>query len=77
MCDGKNGVIGKKRNPVTLVKTVVKRKIAVHPSKRFPAISPNVTMKPERIPMRLIATCTSVKVDIPEIILHSLSKLVW
>jgi hypothetical protein len=32
-------------------------------------------MKPERIPMRLIATCTSVKVDIPEIMIHCLSEL--
>jgi hypothetical protein len=48
---------------VRLVKTVVERKTAVHPSSRFPLISPNTTITPEPIPARLISTWTHVKVD--------------
>jgi hypothetical protein len=43
-------------NPVTLVATVVTRKSAVQPSSFLPAISPNKTTDPDKIPVRLITT---------------------
>src|SRR5580658_1708959 len=62
-CDGRRCSKGK-RNPVTLVRTVVTRKIEVAPSKRSPISSPYTTRKPEPIPTRLINTCTRVNVDV-------------
>src|ERR1017187_160102 len=53
-----------KPKPVTLVATVVTRKSAVHLSSRRPAISPNSTTSPDRIPTRLTMTCTVVKADV-------------
>src|SRR5208282_3998923 len=60
-----------KKNPVTLVKTVVIRKSAVQPSSRFPASMPRATTNPDKIPTRLIATWTKVNVVIPRIITAS------
>src|SRR5450755_576013 len=62
-------------NPVTLVNTVVARKIAVHPLSCFPAISPSITTRPERIPTRLIRTWMSVYVAvvIPKIMISASS----
>jgi hypothetical protein len=62
-----------KRNPVTLVKTVVARKIAVAPSKRFLRNIPKRTNKPEPIPATLINTWTrvNVAVDMPKIMVSS------
>jgi hypothetical protein len=48
---------------VTLVSTVVRRKNAVPPSRRFPLSIPNMTIRPEAMPARQISTCTRVKVD--------------
>ena len=62
-CDGRNLWNGKK-NPVTLVYTVVERKSAVHPSNGFAPSIPNNTTKPEAIPIRLKMTCTRVIVSI-------------
>src|SRR5438105_15925638 len=65
-----------------LVATVVMRKIAVHAFIRFPVRSPNRTTTPEKIPARLMMTCTSVYVasDMPKIMarrvsLHRVSQL--
>ena len=43
-------------NPVTLVRTVVTKKTAVHFSRRSFAIIPNKTTNPDRIAARLKAT---------------------
>src|SRR5882762_10835109 len=67
-CDGNNLWNGN-MNPVTLVATVVSRKSAVQPSRLFPAISPNKTTNPDKIPTRLITTWTKVKVVIPRIMM--------
>ena len=48
---------------MTLVSTVVVRKIAVQPSRRLLFSNPNRTMKPEPIPARLMITWRRVKVD--------------
>ena len=50
-----------KKNPVTLVATVVTRKNAVHPGNSFAANSPETTPKPEAIPAKLIKMWTRVK----------------
>ena len=50
--EGKNLWNGN-RNPVTLVKTVVARKSAVQPSRRFAVRNPPTTTNPERIPPEL------------------------
>src|SRR5882724_2612311 len=65
-CDGKNLWNGK-RNPVTLVSTVVTRNSAVQPSSRFPPSNPNTTTTPDKIPIKLSTTCTKVNVVIPKI----------
>ena len=75
-CDGKNLWNGK-RNPVTLVSTVVNRNSAVQPSSRFAASSPNTTTNPERIPVKLNTTCTNVNVVIPKITRHPFSDKLW
>jgi hypothetical protein len=49
-----------KRNPVTLVATVVARKSAIQPLSRFAVRNPNKTRTPEQMPTRLSATCTMV-----------------
>src|SRR5471030_1924396 len=74
MCGGSSLWNGN-RNPVTLVNTVIARKIAVHPLSCFPAISPNITTRPERIPTRLIRTWMSVYVAvvIPRIMMSASS----
>src|SRR3981189_2479928 len=74
-CDGKKRWNGN-RNPATLVATVVTKKTAVQPSRRFAANSPNRTINPEKIPIRLNTTCTKVKVVIPKIIGPSF-PLLW
>jgi hypothetical protein len=43
-----------------LVKAVVVRKTAFQLSRRFPVTNPNMTIKPEPIPARLISTCRKV-----------------
>src|SRR5271157_3889318 len=63
LCDGKRWSIGN-RNPVTLVNTVVVRKIAVQPSSRLPLRSPYSTTNPEPIPARLMITCSRVNVEV-------------
>jgi hypothetical protein len=55
MCDGKSFVNGK-RNPVTLVRMVGPRKIAVHPGTRFEPNIANRTTSPARIPIKLRIT---------------------
>src|SRR6202051_3641186 len=65
-----------KKNPVTLVSAVLVRKMAVQPSKRFEANSPNTTTKPEKIPIKLNATCAKVKVVIPKIMIGHLSEAI-
>jgi len=47
-----------------LVKAVVARKVAVHPSRRLPVRSPNTTINPEAIPIKLINTWSKVKVAV-------------
>src|SRR5882762_1216879 len=54
-------------NPVRLVATVVARKSNVQPSSLLPAISPNKTTNPDKIPTRLITTWTKVNGVIPRI----------
>src|SRR6266850_3328265 len=71
--DGKNLWNGKK-NPVTLVSTVVTRNSAVQPSSRFPPSSPNTTTNPEKIPIKLNTTCTNVNVVIPKIMIFPPSR---
>jgi hypothetical protein len=48
------------KNPVTLVSTVVVRKIAVQLSRRLLASSPARTTRPEPIPIRLRITWIAV-----------------
>src|SRR5258708_13387292 len=55
--------------PVRFVATVVTRKSAVQPSSPLPAISPNKTTNPDKIPTRLITTWTNVSVVIPRIMM--------
>ena len=45
-----------KKKPVTLVATVVIRNRLVQPSRRLPASIPNRTIKPVKIPTKLIST---------------------
>src|SRR5258708_23316594 len=54
---------------VKCVATVVTRKSAVQRSSLLPAISPNKTTNPDKIPTRLIATWTNVNVVIPRIMM--------
>src|SRR5258706_3534285 len=68
--DGKNPWYGKK-NPVTLVRTVVARTTAVQPSSGFAASSPNITMNPEKIPIKLNRMCTKVNGVNPKIMVAS------
>src|SRR5450755_1198019 len=70
--DGMKPATGKK-NPVTLVSTVVARNSAVQPSSLFAPIMPNRTMNPEAIPTRLKTTWANVKVssDIPSTMTRS------
>ena len=51
-----------KPNPVKLVATVVVRNVAVQPSSRLRASRPYITISPERMPIKLSATCTNVKI---------------
>jgi hypothetical protein len=53
-----------KKKPVTLVAPVVARNRTAQRSSRFWASIPNMTTKPERIPIRLIATCIAVNVSL-------------
>src|SRR6476659_9956950 len=72
MCDGSNLSNGN-RKPVALVRMVKRRNIAVSPGMRFEPRSPNMTMIPETIAIRLMITCSIVKVDklIPRIMTRS------
>jgi hypothetical protein len=58
------------RKPVMLVRIVVTRKTAVRVSRRFALNIPNTTATPEPIAIRLMRTCTAVKVasGIPRIV---------
>src|SRR6266436_823765 len=49
-----------KKNPVTLVRTVVIRKTFVQPGSRCAVSMPYDTTKPDRIPARLMATWIKV-----------------
>jgi hypothetical protein len=70
--DGNKCSNGKKMKPVTLVATVLTKKIAVQPLSRSAASSPHqTTTNPERMPTRLITTCTNVSGDIPKIIIFT------
>ena len=72
MCDGSSFSDGN-RKPVALVRIVNSRNIAVRPGIRLEPSSPNMTMMPETIAIRLMITCTVVKVDrlIPRIMTRS------
>jgi hypothetical protein len=63
MCDGRILPAGKKK-PVTLVSTVVARKIAVQPLSGLEPSMPMTTMAPAKIPIRLKMTWNRVNVDI-------------
>src|SRR5258708_23502979 len=72
-CGGAKLADGKKK-PVTLVSTVVARKSAVaQPPDCLPPSQPSATTMPERIPTRLMMTCTVLKVDVddPRILAHA------
>jgi hypothetical protein len=60
-----------KRNPVTLVSTVLVRKVAVQPSSRFAVKNPYTTIRPEAIPIKLMATCTNVNIASPRLMVSS------
>src|SRR6266851_3494621 len=66
--DGKKRWKGKK-NPVTLVATVVQIKTAVQPLSGLEARSPNITTNPAKIPIKLNKTCTKVNMVIPKIMI--------
>src|ERR1700739_2260975 len=70
MCEGSSLWKGKK-NPVTLVSTVVTRNTAVTPSIRCERSNPNVTANPDTIPIRLISTGTRVKAAKPVDIVYT------
>src|ERR1700730_11714150 len=73
MCDG-NSLSNGNRNPVTVVKIVVTRNSAVQPGITLEPRSPYKTTRPETIPIRLMMTCSIVKVDklIPRIMTRPL-----
>src|SRR6266571_4972939 len=75
MCDGSNVSVsrGGIRRPVALVRIVNSRKIAVRPGIRLEPSSPNMTIMPATIPIRLMMTCTVTNVDklIPRIMTRS------
>ena len=77
MCDGSSWLNGNMK-PVTLVSTVVARKISVRPPRWRPPSMPNSTMIPLAIPIRLMTTCSVVKLDmdIPRI-MGLVSPVVW
>ena len=64
-----------KRNmkPVTLVATVVNRKIAVMGGVRFESSMPNKTSIPDAIPIRLMTTwnCVNAATDMPRIMVSA------
>ena len=53
---GRQNAIAREKNPVTLVSTVVARKRAVDPANLFEPNIPARTMRPVRIPTRLMIT---------------------
>jgi hypothetical protein len=55
MCDG-NSCVNGNRKPVALVRIVVSRKIAVMTGICFEPSSPDITMRPLTIPIRLMIT---------------------
>jgi hypothetical protein len=67
---------GGNKNPVTLVRIVVTRNSAVHPSTRFEPNIPHNTTIPEKIPIRLMTTCMVVnaEIDMPRIMTGVLSS---
>src|SRR5882724_7463153 len=72
MCDGSNLSNGN-RNPVALVRIVVIKNSAVQPGIILEPSSPDKTTRPEPTPIRLMMTCSIVKVDrlIPKIMARS------
>jgi hypothetical protein len=60
-CEGRTRAPGNP-NPVTLVKIVLIRNTMVPTRDRVPVRKPNITTKPETIPIRLSTTCTAVNV---------------
>jgi hypothetical protein len=60
-CDAISLAKGKK-NPVTLVRTEVTRKMPVQPSMRTPAMSPPTTTRPAVMATILMMVCTRVRV---------------
>src|SRR5258706_3249978 len=75
MCDGSNfsDSRGGIRKPVALVKIVNSRNVAVSPGIDLEVRSPNMTMMPATMPIRLMMTCTVTNVDrlIPRIMTRS------
>src|SRR4030095_13116284 len=73
ICEGRTLSTGK-RNRVTLVRTVVIRKIAVQPLTVFEPNMAATTTNPARIPTRLKTTCNPVNadIDIPRTMISSL-----
>ncbi len=75
MCDGSNfsDSRGGIRKPVALVKIVNSRNIAVSPGIELEVRSPNMTIMPATIAIRLMITWTVTKVDrlIPRIMTRS------
>ena len=59
ICEGSSFSNGNMK-PVALVRIVVSRKIAVMPGIDCDLSSPNKTMRPETIPIRLMTTCKIV-----------------
>ncbi len=70
MCAGVTAVNGKP-NPLALVKIVVARKSAVHPSSRAPASSPPATTSPAMMPTTLMRTWIKVNMGRSAIITTS------
>src|ERR1700676_2573529 len=62
MCEGSNLSNGN-RNPVALVRIVVTRNNAVQLGITLEPRSPDKTTRPETTPIRLMMTCSIVKVD--------------
>jgi hypothetical protein len=63
-----------KRNPLTLVASVVARNSSVQAFIGFAVSSPIKTTSPDKIPIRLKSTCTAVKAVIPKTMIFSPSE---
>src|SRR5438067_337383 len=64
-----------KKNPVTLVSTVVARNSAVQPGSLLTLNMPNSTTMPDTIAIKLMITCTAVNVAID--ILRIITRLLY